>query len=119
MSHQFCVKCGQKNTYEASPPNFCCGCGEPFNKAISVARTETKEEERSGPLHIDKNKLKKDFVAEVDQVQRDTFGDLYHNPSPRESYTRPRPKSLGDNAAKATRQECAPVKGTKEIGVDR
>jgi hypothetical protein len=122
MSHQFCVKCGEKNTYEASPPNFCCGCGQPFNKSVATPKAVDQNEEvtSEATLNIDKTKLAEGWVAQVNSVERNTLGDLYKNPSPRgNNIARPRPKSLGENAAEATRQACAPVRSTKEVGVDK
>jgi hypothetical protein len=52
MNVEYCTQCGHKNVYSATPPNFCGGCGTPFNKQVGVDRSinavaeETLAEER-------------------------------------------------------------------------
>ena len=122
MAHQYCIRCGAKNIYESTKPKFCSGCGDPFNTTVSKSTVidedfDETEESYDDKLHINTSSLRRGWKAQVDNVQRDTIRDLFSNPAPpSEKRTRPRPKSLGDNAAQSTMAECSHVQGSKEIG---
>lgn len=121
MTHKFCIHCGVKNSYQASPPNFCFGCGKPFNKAGSQQKVEVEEEyeDSVGNSKVaDVDELSQGWGANVQAGQQVTFGDLFNNPTQKSNYrsSRPTPKGLDGDIVEKTIEECKPVRKSKELG---
>ena len=134
--HRFCVHCGFKNLYDSSPPKFCGGCGLAADKAIrpstsNSSRQNDDEDDDSDDdddiyesLNINKRELAKDWVVDMPETKLGigSFQDLaIHQSSPKIKLPpRAIPKDVkalnAKNIIKATIQECAKPKTSREIG---
>jgi uncharacterized membrane protein YvbJ len=122
MIHKFCVNCGVKNSFQATPPNFCCGCGKPFNKVLSSSQAsqdvDNEEQEEASVVIPPKESLASGWGAsQVGMDNQLTFGSLYNNPTkPVGKNQRPEPKNTSGDILKQSIEECRSVKESKEIG---
>jgi len=119
MIHKFCINCGVKNSFQSAPPNFCCGCGKPFNKTSVVSQAADEDEDEEFPESIPpKESLAKGWGAsEVQSNDQLTFGNLYNNPVKSVGKNkRPAPRGLSEDVLNQSIQECRPVKESKELG---
>lgn len=128
MNKQYCVQCGTPASYESSPPNFCPGCGKPFNKAgsVSVSSNPEKEEENTtgGDLSFldRKDQLAKDWSVSHSHSTRQTVQDIIAvAPNPNhQRQTRQAPSDVagleGKDLLKHTMKECAKPTESKVFG---
>jgi hypothetical protein len=83
MSNLYCQKCGYKNLYTLSPPNFCGGCGNAFSGAKptipqKTAKAKAKESEEEEEYDEDETDIDEvpsvtKFEYEVVQGQQNIF----------------------------------------------
>lgn len=126
MISKHCIHCGIKNIFEITP-QFCCGCGEPFNRASAAtthSSTNTEddfEDEDSGGYDL--KKLKQDWSAEYSTEENfEKFGEScgtssrLSNKATRRAEANLRPSFKADSAIKASREDCRFNGNSKSIG---
>lgn len=136
MQHEFCMSCGHKAEFLVSKPNFCPGCGEPFNRSSASVSTSSRRatlqrqrqvedddfDEDDDQAIFDKAALREAWAAERlpgESLTIGTIGDLLNNPAPRGQRTyRPEAESglSGEQLLKKIRQECGRTKASKSVG---
>lgn len=130
----FCPACGFKNLYESNIPKFCGDCSQPLraaavtpskaSKSQSSEEDDDDDEEDYNPLKINKRELAKDWSIDMPQqkIGIGSFQDLAFNQAAPKTKLPPRevPKDVKGltvkNILKASREECAKVRTTREIG---
>ena len=132
-NNYFCPHCGAKTVYESSIPAFCFSCGQGLrsaSKPVSKASQSHDEDDDSDDddiyesLNINKRELAKDWVVDMPETKLGigSFQDLaIHQSSPKIKLPpRAIPKDVkalnAKNIIKATIQECAKPKTSREIG---
>lgn len=125
MNKQYCVQCGAPNAYESNPPNFCCGCGKPFNKSVAKVYSDNSIEEEDEPteegsIPVDKQSLAQDWVVKHDSYHQPTIGDIFGSNAGKNVNRGPRPSPLANvdpkEVVNSVRSECAKVTESKSVG---
>ena len=115
MNFEFCIKCGQKQTFLSSRPKFCSSCGSSFNSEPVDSSGETTERGVS-LASLDVNKLRSSIRYDVSKAKV-SLDDLWSNPlSNNDIIKRAKPRlSSAQDVLADSMKECAPVRNAKEV----